>query len=816
LGWSFNPFTGNFDNTGPTTTPAGSNTYVQYNDSGVFGGDANYTWNKTTKLLTLTQSSLASTPSASITLNNSTAATGTVSQASPSLVWSGKAYKTNSNTSVTASFRIYNQPNISIAPRAETYFQASIDGSAWTNIALMKAGTNNVSGPNTENLVEWDAKHLIRHSNSTTGTPGGYTDTIALESASGQWINQSTKFGSNYVHGKSYSSSGTLIYSNGNAGAFQWQIGASILTSTLIAEISTTAFYCNVKGLFGGKVTAGSTDTSSYSTLSVYGSQANKGRYIDETTATLGDETFVLLDPTNAEVCTGTPSACSTYSSEVACNSHTGVGCSWFAGTSCSTYNGDVSTCSGTPGCTASQSTCSGANNTNSTVCTDQNNAYGGSCSYDTSTCPGISVEATCNSTTGCGWNYSDCSTANGGTESACTSLGGTCSYTPGDCSAFSGTDSVTCTNARTTCYWTPGDCSAFSGGSESYCTSGHAGCSYTPGDCSVFSDESSCTGAGCSWDGSACSGTYEAGSTCSGTYDSGGVCSGTYYEGSTCTGQYNTSCTGEICTGTYYDGGCNGIYGAQCNGSASCASLLTSGSCGAEAGCTWVSQQTITLPTITSTNSSNTSRWYAITRVGTSGSSVINAAVSDGFFHYGNSITLPKPGDRLIIHNNLRTGSCSAISNQVSCDAQNPSCIWTNNCSGISEEACPGTSGCSWNGSDCVGNYSCVGSTYPITRLWYVYSLNMGLNIVSKTANYTTTIIDDVVNCTSGTFSVTLMSAVVAYNKKFIVKNLGTGVITITTTSSQTVDGLSSGTITLSQGESITVVSDGSNWITI
>lgn len=37
---------------------AGSNTQVQYNDSGAFGGDANFTWNKTTKVLTLGASSL--------------------------------------------------------------------------------------------------------------------------------------------------------------------------------------------------------------------------------------------------------------------------------------------------------------------------------------------------------------------------------------------------------------------------------------------------------------------------------------------------------------------------------------------------------------------------------------------------------------------------------------------------------------------------------------------------------------------------------------------------------------------------------------
>ncbi len=42
------------DSTSVATNPGGSDTYVQYNDGGVFGGDANFTWDKTTQLLTVT------------------------------------------------------------------------------------------------------------------------------------------------------------------------------------------------------------------------------------------------------------------------------------------------------------------------------------------------------------------------------------------------------------------------------------------------------------------------------------------------------------------------------------------------------------------------------------------------------------------------------------------------------------------------------------------------------------------------------------------------------------------------------------------
>ena len=85
----------------------------------------------------------------------------------------------------------------------------------------------------------------------------------------------------------------------------------------------------------------------------------------------------------------------------------------------------------------------------------------------------------------------------------------------------------------------------------------------------------------------------------------------------------------------------------------------------------------------------------------------------------------------------------------------------------------------------------------------------------VAKTALYTiASATDYCVNCTSGTYSITLPTAVSIAGQEFIVKNSGTGVITIATTSSQTIDGGASGTLTLNQYESLSVMSDGANWI--
>jgi hypothetical protein len=55
MGYQFNPFTGNLDLTGTGGgggTPGGSDTQIQFNDAGAFGGDVDLTYNKTTNLLT--------------------------------------------------------------------------------------------------------------------------------------------------------------------------------------------------------------------------------------------------------------------------------------------------------------------------------------------------------------------------------------------------------------------------------------------------------------------------------------------------------------------------------------------------------------------------------------------------------------------------------------------------------------------------------------------------------------------------------------------------------------------------------------------
>lgn len=82
----------------------------------------------------------------------------------------------------------------------------------------------------------------------------------------------------------------------------------------------------------------------------------------------------------------------------------------------------------------------------------------------------------------------------------------------------------------------------------------------------------------------------------------------------------------------------------------------------------------------------------------------------------------------------------------------------------------------------------------------------------ISATYNALTS--DYVIHCTSGTFTINLPSAVGIQGEVFIIKNTGSGFITIDPNGSQTIDG--STTYTMSQAETVQVISTGSNWITL
>ena len=84
-----------------------------------------------------------------------------------------------------------------------------------------------------------------------------------------------------------------------------------------------------------------------------------------------------------------------------------------------------------------------------------------------------------------------------------------------------------------------------------------------------------------------------------------------------------------------------------------------------------------------------------------------------------------------------------------------------------------------------------------------------------AATTTYAVKTSDYLLDFTTGTFTATLPTAAGCVGKNYVFKNSGTGIITIATTSSQTIDGVTT-SILATQYATITVVSNGANWIKI
>lgn len=80
---------------------------------------------------------------------------------------------------------------------------------------------------------------------------------------------------------------------------------------------------------------------------------------------------------------------------------------------------------------------------------------------------------------------------------------------------------------------------------------------------------------------------------------------------------------------------------------------------------------------------------------------------------------------------------------------------------------------------------------------------------VTAKTSGYTAVEGDFFINCTSGTFTITLPPSI--SGKLYDIKNSGIGTITVQANGAQTIDG--ENTQSLIEDESITIIGDGSNW---
>jgi hypothetical protein len=86
--------------------------------------------------------------------------------------------------------------------------------------------------------------------------------------------------------------------------------------------------------------------------------------------------------------------------------------------------------------------------------------------------------------------------------------------------------------------------------------------------------------------------------------------------------------------------------------------------------------------------------------------------------------------------------------------------------------------------------------------------------NFVQKNSTYSVSTSDYYVECTANTFTINLPTAVGIGGQSFVIKNSGAGVITVDGSGAETIDGAL--TVTLNQYDSLTVVSNGTNWIII
>jgi len=93
---------------------------------------------------------------------------------------------------------------------------------------------------------------------------------------------------------------------------------------------------------------------------------------------------------------------------------------------------------------------------------------------------------------------------------------------------------------------------------------------------------------------------------------------------------------------------------------------------------------------------------------------------------------------------------------------------------------------------------------------VWTVAGLHVAY--AAKTSAYTATTSDDVLNVTSGTFTLDLPAASTCTGKTLKIKNSGTGVVTLDGNSSETVEGVA--TFPLGAGSYVEFTSTGSAWV--
>mgnify|MGYP003554708953 CR=1 FL=1 len=113
------------------------------------------------------------------------------------------------------------------------------------------------------------------------------------------------------------------------------------------------------------------------------------------------------------------------------------------------------------------------------------------------------------------------------------------------------------------------------------------------------------------------------------------------------------------------------------------------------------------------------------------------------------------------------------------------------------------------------VAEYSLTDENYVVASK--VMAGNIGsltLPYVGVTEAYTITDADYFIECTANTFTVTLPTAASIAGRQYVVRNSGAGVVTVDGHLTETINGAADQTI--SAGSALTLMSNGTNWVTV
>ena len=105
------------------------------------------------------------------------------------------------------------------------------------------------------------------------------------------------------------------------------------------------------------------------------------------------------------------------------------------------------------------------------------------------------------------------------------------------------------------------------------------------------------------------------------------------------------------------------------------------------------------------------------------------------------------------------------------------------------------------------------INTDSKFNRVWTVEEIVLSQRTyISVSSNYTATSNDYMIECTSGTFNVQLPTAIGVTGKEFVIKNTGSGTITVIPFMSELIDDETS--FGLLKNDTLPIMSNGSKWI--